>query len=201
MGTPQLLDIPLTPWEHVSVDGCRPFPLTARGHDYSMNFICTNLPCLKTITAKETAKLYFKHVFPRTGMSQVIHSDRVPQFIAQFWKCLWKILQTKVALSEQHHPKSNQYIERQNKNFHKAWSRVEQGGDLDLLSTEHNNLQHPSQKLAPKWLGPLKVLEISKPNAVQVEIPPCFTQITQLQNVVNRKPPHQSWWMVRKSLR
>ncbi len=33
-------------------------------------------------------------------------------------------------------------------------------GDLVLLSTEHYNLQLPSQKLAPKWLGPLKVLEL-----------------------------------------
>ncbi len=31
LGTTQLLDIPLTPWEQVSVDGCGPFPLTARG--------------------------------------------------------------------------------------------------------------------------------------------------------------------------
>ncbi len=39
-------------------------------------------------------------------------------------------------------------------------------GDLVLLSTEHYNLQLLSQKLAPKWLGPLKVLEIQGPNTV-----------------------------------
>ncbi len=33
-------------------------------------------------------------------------------------------------------------------------------GDLVLLSTEHYNLQLPSQKLTPKLLGPLKVLEL-----------------------------------------
>ena len=288
LGTPQLLDIPLTPWEHVSVDGCGPFPLTARGHDYTMNFICNLtreailVPCSKTITAKETAKLYFKNVFPRTGLSQVIHSDRGPQFIAQFWTYLWKKLQTKVALSAPHHPKSNPYIERQNKTFQEAltsfcnarqddWDeclipyefayntsvnpslgetpfflnhgrhptlpvaiahklpspaveeytqhlqnrimeardhlrraqetrakRLEQGmrpsklkvGDLVLLSTEHYNLQLPSQKLAPKWLGPLKVLELRGPNTVRVEIPPRFARLTPLQNVENLKPYH-----------
>ena len=41
-------------------------------------------------------------------------------------------------------------------------------GDLVLLSTEHDNLQLLSQKLAPKWLGPLKVLEIRGPNTVLV---------------------------------
>ncbi len=93
-----------------------------------MNFICnltreaTLVPCLKTITAKETAKLYFKHVFPRTWLFQAIHSDLGPQFIAQFWRYLWKKLQTKVALSASHHPKSNPYVpvERQNKKFQEA---------------------------------------------------------------------------------
>ncbi len=97
-----------------------------------MNFICNltreailrlvKVPCLKTITAKETAKLSFKHVFPRTGLFQVIQSDRLPQFIAQFWGYFWKKLQTKlgVALSAPHHPKSNPYVERQNKTFQEA---------------------------------------------------------------------------------
>jgi hypothetical protein len=39
-----------------------------------------------------------KNLFPRMGLPQVIPSDRGPQFIAQFWKYLWKKLQTKVAL-------------------------------------------------------------------------------------------------------
>jgi hypothetical protein len=78
------------------------------------------VPCSKTITAKETARLYFKNVFPRTGLPQVIHSDLGPQFIAQFWKYLWKKLQTKVALSAPHHPKSNPYIEKQNKKIQEA---------------------------------------------------------------------------------
>eukprot|EP00961_Rhodomonas_salina_P250342 3384287-Rhodomonas_salina.1 len=33
-------------------------------------------------------------------------------------------------------------------------------GDKVLLSTEHYNLQLPSEKLAPRWLGPLQILEI-----------------------------------------
>ena len=63
-------------------------------------------------------------------------------------------------------------------------------GDLlvVLLSTEHYNLQLPSQKLAPKWLGPLKVLEVRGPNTVRVEIPPRFARLTPLQNVENLKP-------------
>ncbi len=63
-------------------------------HDDTMNFICNLtreailVPCSKTITAKETARLYFKNVFPRTGLPKVIHSERGPQLIAQLWKYL-----------------------------------------------------------------------------------------------------------------
>eukprot|EP00961_Rhodomonas_salina_P135631 1824687-Rhodomonas_salina.1 len=38
-----------------------------------------------------------------------------------------------------------------------------------LLSTEHYNLQLPSEKLAPHWLGPLEILEIRGPNTVRIE--------------------------------
>eukprot|EP00961_Rhodomonas_salina_P057169 768778-Rhodomonas_salina.1 len=37
-------------------------------------------------------------------------------------------------------------------------------GDKVLLSTEHYNLQLLSEKLAPRWLGPLEILEIRGPN-------------------------------------
>eukprot|EP00961_Rhodomonas_salina_P245838 3321803-Rhodomonas_salina.1 len=37
-------------------------------------------------------------------------------------------------------------------------------GDQVLRSTEHYNLQLPSEKLAPRWLGPLEILEIRGPN-------------------------------------
>eukprot|EP00961_Rhodomonas_salina_P217799 2943358-Rhodomonas_salina.1 len=42
-------------------------------------------------------------------------------------------------------------------------------GDKVLLSTEHYNLQLPSEKLAPRWLGPLQILEIRGPNTVRIE--------------------------------
>eukprot|EP00961_Rhodomonas_salina_P259410 3505104-Rhodomonas_salina.1 len=48
-------------------------------------------------------------------------------------------------------------------------------GDKVLLSTQHYNLQLPSKKLAPLWLGPLQILEIRGPNT----------------NVLNLKPYHE----------
>ncbi len=40
--------------------------------------------------------------------------------------------------------------------------------------------------------GTVKVLEVRGPNTVRVEIPPCFTQLTPLQNVENLKPYNTS---------
>lgn len=61
-------------------------------------------------------------------------------------------------------------------------------GDKVLLSTENYNLQLPSQKLAPRYLGPLTVLEIRGPNTVRIEVPPRLARIEPLQNVEHLKP-------------
>lgn len=56
-------------------------------------------------------------------------------------------------------------------------------GDLVLLNTAHYNLQLPSLKLAPKFLGPLKILELRGPNTVKIQVPPRLKNIQPLQNV------------------
>jgi hypothetical protein len=63
-----------------------------------------------------------------------------------------------------------------------------QAGDLVLLNTEHYNLALPSAKLSPKWIGPLKVLEVRGPNTVRIEVPPRLRQIVPIQNVEHLKP-------------
>lgn len=61
-------------------------------------------------------------------------------------------------------------------------------GDKVLLSTEHYNLMLPSQKLAPKWLGPLKIEQVRGPNTVRIEVPLRLARIEPLQNVAHLKP-------------
>eukprot|EP00961_Rhodomonas_salina_P240056 3243380-Rhodomonas_salina.1 len=45
----------------------------------------------------------------------------------------------------------------------------------------------PSQKLAPKWVGPLRVEEVRGPNTVLVQVPPRLARIEPLQNVAHLK--------------
>eukprot|EP00961_Rhodomonas_salina_P003081 42489-Rhodomonas_salina.1 len=63
-----------------------------------------------------------------------------------------------------------------------------QVGDLMLLNTEHYNLMLPSQKLAPKWIGPLRVEEVRGPNTVSIQVPPSLGWIKPLQNIAHLKP-------------
>ena len=67
-------------------------------------------------------------------------------------------------------------------------------GDLVLLDTKNLNLQLPSKKLQPLWIGPLKVLQTRGPNTVLVEIPPRLSRLEPTQNVqylkkYNVRPP------------
>eukprot|EP00961_Rhodomonas_salina_P233704 3158338-Rhodomonas_salina.1 len=71
---------------------------------------------------------------------------------------------------------------------HKLNPVTPQVGDLVLLNTEHYNLMLPSQKLAPKWIGPLRVEEVCGPNTVCIQVPPHLRQIEPLQNVAHLKP-------------
>lgn len=52
-----------------------------------------------------------------------------------------------------------------------------------LLNTENYNLHLPSAKLAPRWLGPLCILQIQGPNTVLIEVPPRLSCIQPIQNV------------------
>jgi hypothetical protein len=282
---PKLPELPLEPWSTVSIDFCGTFPKTKKGHDEVCAATCVLTgeailtPCVSTITASGTAKLYVEHIFRFKGVPQKIISDRGPQFIAEFWKNFWKLLGTTTALTAPYHPQSNP-VERLNltyvqglKSFINArqddWDdklilfefaynntpnpvsgqtpfflnsgrhprvpavqhfKVSQPavenyveflkseiafardcliqsqaynadhtasdfapvefnvGDLVLLSTEHLNLQLPSKKFQPRYIGPLRILQVRGKNTVVIEVPPRLKRLEPLQNVQFLRP-------------
>eukprot|EP00961_Rhodomonas_salina_P168985 2276894-Rhodomonas_salina.1 len=70
---------------------------------------------------------------------------------------------------------------------HKLNPVTPQVGDLVLLNTEHYNLMLQSQKLAPKWVGPLQVEEVHGPNTVHIQVQPHLARIKPLQKVAHLK--------------
>ena len=270
------------------MDFCGPLPKTKNGHDYIMAVVdnlskmITLIPCNKEITSKQTAELYIRHVFRFHGLPISINSDRGPQFMANFWKHLWKGLKTQMKFSSPYHPESNSLVERQNQTFEEnlrtfinaaqddwdeqliyyefaynnsinpstgetpfflnygqhpttpvghvydnpspaaqdfiknlenslqsAADHIKQNqaraadrntskfqecnfkaNDLVLLNTTNYNLKLPSAKLAPRWIGPLRIIQVRGPNTVILELPPRLRKIEAIQNVKWLKPYH-----------
>jgi transposase InsO family protein len=65
-----------------------------------------------TMNAEGTALLFLKEVWKYHGTSQVVVSNRGPQFIARFTRKLYKLLGIKLALSMAYHPHTDGQTER-----------------------------------------------------------------------------------------
>ena len=72
------------------------------------------IPCTTTIDAEGFAELLIKEVFRLHGLPQTVTSDRVPQFVAAFWKCPCKRLEMQPGLSSPYHPETDCRTERLN---------------------------------------------------------------------------------------
>ena len=88
-------------------------PLSRKGHDYlhvvvdyfrKMSIL---MPCKKQITAKQTACLFFQHVWVHFGLPTLIVSDRDSRFLGEFWTSLWKMMDTKLKRSMAFHPQTD----------------------------------------------------------------------------------------------
>ena len=82
---------------------------------FSAIYTCTNLftktlrlqPCFVgegRLTARNIATLFFNGVVRTYGLPKAILHDRDPQFMSNFWRCLWELMGVRVALSSAHHP-------------------------------------------------------------------------------------------------
>jgi hypothetical protein len=58
-----------------------------------------SIPCFKTTTAKEMARLYIQYIYRIWGAPESIVSDRGPQSISAFWDEFCRILGIKLKLS------------------------------------------------------------------------------------------------------
>ena len=113
------LKLPTRKWDHVALDFVTGMPV-----EDGMDTICTVvdkatkmchfIPCSESITAKETAKLYWNHVGRLHGIPSVLISDRDPRFTSRFWKELWRLLGTDLRMGSGFHPQSSGQVERFN---------------------------------------------------------------------------------------
>src|SRR5208282_1753950 len=110
-----------------------------------------SIPCYKTATAKDMARLYIYHVYRYYGAAESIVSDRGGQFISGFWKEFNRILGTQLKLSTAHHPQTdgqteimNQYLEQRLRPFvsyyQDDWAELLPMMDYAQLTLPHDSL-------------------------------------------------------------
>lgn len=101
------------------------FPTSKNGYNMIVVFVDRlgkrpiSIPCHKTVTAKDMARMFIMYVYRTYGPPDSIVSDRGPQFISNFWDEFCKILGIKIKLSTANHPQTdgqteivNQYIDQ-----------------------------------------------------------------------------------------
>ena len=113
------LQIPEKPWKSISMDFIVDLP-PSKGFD-SIFVVVDRLtkmahfvPCNKTVTGEETARLFIDTVYKYHGLPDDIISDRGTQFTSKFWQSLFKILQVEIKLSSAYHPQTDGQTERVN---------------------------------------------------------------------------------------
>ncbi|ESK82117.1 reverse transcriptase-rnase h-integrase [Moniliophthora roreri MCA 2997] len=114
--------------------------------------------CNKKIDTTETAELLFQHVYKRFGLPNKIISDQDPQFAAEVFKEMGKLLGIKQMLSTAYHPQTDRETERVNQEveiFLWFFCTKEQTKWKDLLhfaKFAHNTRTHSVTKNSPFYL-------------------------------------------------
>jgi hypothetical protein len=73
------------------------------------------IPTTTTATAVETAELFFKEIVRLHGVPEKIVSDRDSKFLSDFWRQLFALLDTRLAMSTSYHPQTDGATERVNR--------------------------------------------------------------------------------------
>jgi len=140
-GLLQPLPIPETPWTSISMDFIVDLP---KSKSFDSIFVVVDhltkmahfVPCNKTITSKETARLFLENVYKYHGLLDDIIFDHGTQFTSKFWQSMFKILQVKINLSLAYHPQTDGQTERVNQvleQYLRCFINHHQDNCVDLL--------------------------------------------------------------------
>ncbi|CAI7792914.1 unnamed protein product, partial [Closterium sp. NIES-53] len=115
------LEIPETPWSHVTLDFITDLPLTAAHHNAILTVVdkltkmAHFIPTSTTATAQDVAERFFTEIVRLHGIPSVLISDRDSRFVGRFWQALFNRMGTKIRLSTAYHPQSDGQTERMNR--------------------------------------------------------------------------------------
>lgn len=182
IGLLQPLPIPPHPWHTVSMDLITQLPRTDTGFDAIYVIVCKltkyvyYIACLTADSAVDLADRFFKHVVRHRGVPKVIVSDRDTRFTSIFWRSLWKLLGTQLAMSTAFHPQSDGQTERANRtleeglrayiNYHQRdWDK-----HLVPLEIAFNSRKQASTGFSPYYLNSGQEMHLPLDQALQATL-------------------------------
>jgi transposase InsO family protein len=146
------------------MDFIMPLPMTDQGHDALLVIVdrlsryTILIPTVTTITAVDTAHLFYDHIFRHFGMPTSIVSDRDVRFTSMFWQELFDCLGTNLRLSSAYHPQTNGLTERTNRTIEQLLRNLINPDltdwDQHLSSIQFciNSTENASTKISPMHL-------------------------------------------------
>src|SRR3984957_5040942 len=140
----------------------------------------------------DIANIFFKTVFRLHGLPRVIISDRDTKFTSKFWQTLFKLVNTKLALSTAFHPQTDGQTERTNRTLEQylqAFVNYKQDNWAHLLPVAEftiNNAKNASTGFSPFYLanGYHPVTPTSLVNPCSCLIPAASDYIDHLQSIL-----------------
>jgi hypothetical protein len=159
------LPIPARRWETISMDFVGPLPKTSKGHDFLLTVVdkfskmVHLIPCTQKVTASDVAQLVYDGVVRLHGFPERILSDRDSRFTSHFWRALWKLTGTRLAMSTSYHPQTDGQTENVNRvaqDILRAYVREDRKDwDRYLTATEIaiNSSRHASTGYTPYFLN------------------------------------------------
>jgi transposase InsO family protein len=117
------------------------------------------VPTTTTATAADVAKILFDTVFRHHGLPVTIVSDRDARFTSGFWRSLFNLCGTHLAMSSAYHPQTDGQTERANRTLQEMLrafvNRHQNDWDTHLTACEfaYNNSVNPSTGYSPFYLN------------------------------------------------
>ncbi|GMF41007.1 unnamed protein product [Phytophthora fragariaefolia] len=158
------LPVAADPWSSVSMDFVFGLPRDAQSRTGILVFVdrfseMVHLaPVAATITAQQSEATFLDTVYRHHGIPTSIVSDRDPRFTAAFWKELFKLVGTRLAMSTASHPETDGQTERANRvvedvlrsfaTSFRSWSSF-----LPMVEFVINNAEHASTGLTPFYIN------------------------------------------------
>ena len=193
------IDTPKRPWDvlHMDFVGALP-PAGIDGYNTCLVIVdrCTKrakfLPTHDTATAKDTALLYWNSCFSDYGVPRIIISDRDPKFTSDFWKRLFKLMGSTLAMSTAHHPQTDGLAERtiqtlvdmirrycafglvyQDKTGYKHdWVSLLPALEIAYNTSKHSSTERTPFELERGWLPRTPLSLMNQPSSIEIAANP-----------------------------